>query len=170
MKITRDLRATTIDSLFVSHSWPAERSATSGTRCCPLWTGSPPWTSPPRPWARWATSCWPRPRRSSSSKQLQVPKDTSRAPNPHRGCCRIVRNIWSFVFSRTLFLNLSENDMGLRKALKEIQQDIEIEYPAFIQGDMLRMRQLERHFESAYIRQHQKPYMALIRKWKIMCV
>jgi len=70
----------------------------------------------------------------------------------------------SFVFSQTLFLNLSENDMGLRKALKGIQQDIEIEYPAFIQGDLLRMRQLEGHFESAYIRQHQKPYMALIGK------
>lgn len=53
-------------------SWPAERSATSRTRCCRPWTGSPPWTSLLRLWAPWASSCWPRPRRSSSSKPPQV--------------------------------------------------------------------------------------------------
>lgn len=55
-------------------SWPAEHLATSRTQFCQRWTGSPPRTSPLRPWAPWASSCWPRPKRSSSSRPPQVPK------------------------------------------------------------------------------------------------
>lgn len=62
-------------------SWPVVHLDTSRTQCCLHSTGSPRWTSPLRLWAPWASSCWPRPKKCSSSKPPQVPRTDLPPPN-----------------------------------------------------------------------------------------
>lgn len=92
-------------SNFVSlSSWPAERLDTSRTQFCQHWTESPPWTSPRKRWAPWAQSCWRRPRKSSSSRQPQVPGSDSLVIQLHWQSPVSTTRLWRCLIGAACFI------------------------------------------------------------------